>query len=209
LAEGGGLNQFQYTNDPIDFVDPMGTLRMKPSQFETHTGYENSAAAIQNAGCRGAVDSALGIQTAVQGAYTPESVIFNPRNNTTGILNTRCFWGGSQRGGDDPTSAAESAKKECPCPPGYERVIWCKQFNLENGRAGIPGSAVGDPLFSMSTPSGGETYNYSVWTPGGYRGANRPGPGQFGYVGEGSPIGTGSYGNVICCRSCIKQKGRK
>lgn len=194
IAEEGGLNQYAYPSNPNNFFDPMGTKKMSASQFEATTGYPGAAASMRNAGCRGSVDAALGIPS----AFLPEAWIFN--TSQTDITKSRCFWGK----GNNPDSAAAAANK-CPDPCGKDEkaVIWCKQFDLENGSAGPPGSPVPDPGGSMGTPGQGEAYNYSVWTPSGYQGATIPGPNQSAYTNAAQPIGGESYGNSICCRSCV------
>lgn len=180
IAEEGGLNHYAYPTNPNNFFDPMGTKKMSASQFESTTGYPGAAASIRNAGCRGSVDAALGVNS----AFLPESWIFS--TSQTDITKSHCFWGK----GNNPDSAAAAANK-CPdkCDKDEKAVIWCKQFDLESGSAGPPGSPVSNPASSMSTASAGEAYNYSIWTPSGYQGATIPGPNQSAYTNSAQPIG--------------------
>ncbi len=198
-GESGGTNLYSYTNDPIAFVDPMGLSQVSPSGLAQATGYPNVESAVQQAGCRGVVDSALNIQSIVPGAYLPEKWIALYPNQ----FPTKCFWGK----GNDTAPAVKQCTGDCPA--GQTKVVWCKQGNFDSVQAGAPGSEVTTNL-AVSMRTIGESYNYSVYTPGGYQGANSPEtqPGQTIYINEPSPLEGGNFHNSICCHTCIKSYGR-
>jgi RHS repeat-associated protein len=192
VAEAGGTNLYQYTKNPICFVDPLGTNWMTPIAFQQGTGYPGAAAAIANAGCRGVADSALGIPS----AYLPESYI--PLQNWP----SKCFWGE----GNNPDKAAKKASCSQKCPAGSHMVVWCKQGAYAN--PGDPGSPVQNPAVDLRTL--GEDYNYSVWTSNGYQGADEPERvgGQRAYSQMPQPQGGESFPNSACCGTCVPNKGK-
>ncbi len=196
IEETGAVNLYEYTNNPISFVDPLGTAFMSPSAFEQATGYDRAAAAIANAGCRGVVDSALQIPSFVPGAYLPESWL------SVAGWPTKCFWGK----GNNPDPAAKAAKCSQKCPAGSRAVIWCKQGSFAD--PGAPESPVGNPAVNMRTI--GENYNYSVRTASGYQGADAPGRagGQRAYTGFSQPYGGEHYPHSVCCSTCVPNKGK-
>jgi RHS repeat-associated protein len=197
IGEIGGGNLYEYTNNPVCFIDPLGTDFMTPHAFEgMQPGYDRLAGSIDNAGCRGVVDSALNIPSFVPGAYLPEAWL--PQSGWP----TKCFWGS----GNNPNPAAKAARCSQKCPPGSHAVIWCKQGNFDN--PGAPGSAANDPAVNMRT--NGENYNYSVSTPGGYQGADAPGRlgGQRAYSGLPQPYGGENYSGSVCCSTCVPTKGK-
>jgi RHS repeat-associated protein len=197
LEESASPNLFQYTNSPTCFVDPTGTTRVAPGQLGEFLPYDHVGQAAQNVGCRGVVDQALGMGGPDYGWNWPE------RSGKSSL----CLWGD----GSDPTPAAEKIHCHPPnCPAKQHVVIWCKQGNFFNTKGvQIGGNSPGDSAgYSDMNTGGDENYNYSVWTVGGYQGANSPTAKiRFGYFNEPKPIGpVGS--SSICCGTCVPDKGR-